>query len=91
MDRLLRPAKLEVLPKKPEATRIYDHWLKSFDTFQEAVRAAAENTDNINKLGLLKVKRLLSLPIRLSMRKLEKRLIALTTNERILHLAVIYF
>ena len=53
MDRLLRLAKLEVLPKEPEATRIFDHWLKTFDTFLEAVRRAAENADNINKLGLL--------------------------------------
>ena len=53
MDRLLRPAKLEVLPEKPEATRIYDHWLKSFDAILEAARTAAENADNINKLSLL--------------------------------------
>ena len=53
MDRLLRPYKLEVLPDEPESTRIYDHWLKTFDTFLEAVRTAAENADNINKLGLL--------------------------------------
>ena len=53
MDRLLRPGKLEVLPEEPEATRIFDHWLKTFDTFLEAVRTAAENADNVNKLGLL--------------------------------------
>ena len=54
MDRLLRSAKLEMLPiKEPEATRIYDHRLKNFNTFLEAVRTAAENADNINKLGLL--------------------------------------
>ena len=53
MDRLLRPAKLEVLPEEPEETRIYDHSLKTFDTYLEAVRTTAENADNISKLGLL--------------------------------------
>ena len=52
MDRLLRPAKLEVLPEESEATRIYDHWLKTFDTFLEVVRTVAENADNIITLCL---------------------------------------
>ena len=42
-----------MLPEEPEATRVYDHWFKTFDTFLEAVRTAAKNADKINKLGLL--------------------------------------
>ena len=53
MGRLLRLAKLQVLPEEPEATRVYADWLKTFDAFLEAVRRAEENADNINKLGLL--------------------------------------
>jgi len=53
MDKLLRPSKLEILPEEPEAIKVYDYWLKTFDSFLEAVTAAAENADGINKLGLL--------------------------------------
>ena len=55
MDKLLKPCKLEVLPQESEAIKVYDYWLRTFDTFLTAVEAAtAENErGNINKLGLL--------------------------------------
>jgi len=55
MERLLRPSKLEALPEEPDAEKIYDYWLKTFDTFITAVVAATEEAqrNNINKLGLL--------------------------------------
>ena len=55
MERLLRPGKLETLPEEPEAAKVYDYWLCTFDTFLTTVLAAAaeEERNNVNKLGLL--------------------------------------
>ena len=55
MERLLRPGKLQALPEEPEAMKIYDYWLKTFDTFLPAVEAATDEGEraNIKKLGLL--------------------------------------
>ena len=55
MDKLLKPCKLEVLPEESEAVKVYDYWLRTFDTFLTAVEAATAEGErqNINKLGLL--------------------------------------
>ena len=55
MECLLRPSKLEVLPEEAEASKIYDYWLKTFDTFLAAVVAATDEGErnNIDKLGLI--------------------------------------
>ena len=55
MERLLRPSKLEVLPEEADASKIYDYWLKTFDTFFAAVVAATVEGErnNKDKLGLI--------------------------------------
>ena len=53
MDRLLKPDKLETLPEEPEATKIFDYWFKTFDSFVSTVIASAENRDSVNRLALL--------------------------------------
>lgn len=53
MDRLLRPTKLDVLPDEPDATKIYQYWLKTFDVFLTEVLARADEEESVNELGLL--------------------------------------
>ena len=52
MDKLLKPCKLEVLPKESEAIKVYDYWLRTFDTFLTAVEAATAENERGN-IGIL--------------------------------------
>ena len=55
MERLLKPSKLEVLPEDPEAVKIFDYWLKTFDTFLANVEERTEEDERgrLDRLGLL--------------------------------------
>ena len=55
MECLLKPSKLEVLPDEPEAMKVYNCWLKTFDNFVTAVLTATDETErnNLSKIGLL--------------------------------------
>ena len=53
MDRLLKSGKLEVLPEEPTLQKIFDYWQKTFDIFLTKVLEKADDTDLVNKLGLL--------------------------------------
>ena len=54
MDKLLRPAKLDVGPNAPESHQVYKHWLCTFERFLQAVEAArAEGVPETDKYGLL--------------------------------------
>ena len=48
MDHFLRPNKIEVLPEESDAAKVFDHcWLQTFNTFLEAISAAAENAYDV--------------------------------------------
>ena len=54
MDKLLRPAKLDVDPNAPESHQVYKHWLCTFERFLQAVETArAEGAPETDKYGLL--------------------------------------
>ena len=54
MDKLLRPAELDVDPNAPESHQVYKHWLCTFEKFLQAVEAArAEGAPETDKYGLL--------------------------------------
>ena len=55
MDKLLRPAKLEVDPHAPEAELIFNHWLQTFQRFRQTARNAQPeaNRDGFDLFGLL--------------------------------------
>ena len=54
MDKLLRPAELDVDPNAPESHQVYKHWLCTFEKFLQAVEAArAEGAPKTDKYGLL--------------------------------------
>ena len=55
MDKLLRPAKLEVDPHAPETELIFKHWLQTFQRFRQAARNAQPeaNRDGFDLYGLL--------------------------------------
>ena len=55
MERLLKPGKLEVLPDDPEAVKIFDYWLTTFNTFLANLeeRTAEGERDRLDRLGLL--------------------------------------
>ena len=53
MERLLKPEKLNVLPEEPDAAKIYDFWLKTFESFLTAVERIADEGENVDRLALL--------------------------------------
>ena len=53
MERLLKPEKLNVLPEKPNAAKIYNYWLKKFESFLTAAERTADEGENVDRLALL--------------------------------------
>ena len=53
IEHLLKPEKLNVLPEEPDATKIYDYWLKTFESFLTAVKRTADEGKNVDRLALL--------------------------------------
>ena len=54
MERLLRPAKLDVDPNAANSSQVYRHWLKTFQRFISAVEAIRNLEDRAtDKYGLL--------------------------------------
>ena len=53
MDRLLKPDKLDVLPEEADSTKVYEYWLKTFESFIAEVERNAQEGANVDKLALL--------------------------------------
>ena len=53
MEHLLKPERLNVLPEEPDAAKIYDYWLKTFQSCLAAVERIADEGENVDRLALL--------------------------------------
>ena len=53
MDRLLRPDKLEMLAKDPDAAKAFEYWFKTSESFLSAVTSVTDKKEVVNRLALL--------------------------------------